>query len=143
MKERKNETTETTHKENFKQHAKSQAHEREPPPPSRLALTLDLERYLGQLDDWHISDDQKTEFIASLWGLLLNFAELGYEIHPAQTAQKTGRKRRKKPPEKTLKPLENISFSADDVLYSKPYNQTQIIEKSEAVLASEESETLS
>ena len=126
---------------------KPPAHEREPTTPApRLALTLDLERYLGQLDDWQISDDQKTEFISALWGLLLNFAELGYEIHPAQEAQKakgkTGRKARRNSPEKTPKPLENIRFCADDVLYSKPHNQTQLLNQPGALLASEDKETL-
>ena len=125
---------------------KPPAHEREPTTPApRLALTLDLERYLGQLEDWDISERQKTEFIASLWGVLLNFAELGYEIHPAQEAQKAkqkpGRKPRKKSPEKSPKPSENISFCADDVLYSNTLNRTQIIASSDALPASASKES--
>ena len=112
-----------------------------------LTLNIDWDKYLGQIDDWNIPDDQKAEFIAALWGLLLNFAELGYEIHPAQDAMKAGRKptrkQRKESPEKALKPAENMGFCAGDVLYSKPYNQTQLLNTPGAYSASEDKETLS
>ena len=111
-----------------------------------LSLSIDWEKYLGQLGDWNIPDDQKTEFIATLWGLLLNFAELGYEIHPAQDAMKAGQKitqkQYKESPEKSLKPAENMGFLDDDVLYSGIFNRTQIITSEDVQTASmtEESE---
>ena len=112
-----------------------------------LTLSIDWEKYLGQLDDWNIPDDQKTEFIAALWELLLNFAELGYEIHPAQDAMKAGQKitqkQHKESPEKPLKSAENMGFFGGDVLYSKPHNQTQLLNAPGAYSASEDKETLS
>ena len=111
-----------------------------------LTLSIDWEKYLGQIDDWNIPDDQKTEFIAALWGLLLNFAELGYEIHPVQDAmkagQKTTRKQRKESPEKARKTAENMGFCTGGVLYSGIFNRIQTITSGDAQYASmaEESE---
>lgn len=49
-----------------------------------LALHIDLEKYLGQLEDWDITRSQKEELIQTLWNVLLSFAEIGFEIHPVQ-----------------------------------------------------------
>ena len=106
---------------------KPTAHEREPTlTPKPLAVTLDLETYRAQLEDWDASDDQKTEFIKTMWELLLSFAQIGFEIHPAQIAQKTGRKKPSKPAENKEKSKENATALAPDLLYSNPYIRTQI-----------------
>lgn len=97
------------------------------PPGQSLAVTLDLKAYLAQLDDWDIPDDQKTEFIRTLWELLLSFAQMGFDIHPAQAARKVGRKTRQKPTENTQVSIENAALSAADLLYSKPIYRTHII----------------
>ena len=110
--------------------------------PERLALTLDIQEYLGQLEDWDISESQKREFIVAFWNLLVTFGELGYGIHPAQTAAETGRKLAQKtakiPAEKSPKTQENPTFCANNVLYSKPYYRTQIIEASEGETPSDD-----
>lgn len=97
-------------------------------PPKALALKLDVEKYLGQLKDWDVSEKQKSEFIAALWRLLLSFAELGFEIHPAQYVQKdisnSARKRLKDYPEKTSKTQEKPGVSAEKMLYSNHSNTT-------------------
>ncbi len=59
-----------------------------PTSPPRLTLTLDMEKYLSQIDDWDITETQKQEFIETLWGLLVSFAELGFEISPVEQALK-------------------------------------------------------
>lgn len=82
-----------------------------------LSLTLDLDAYLNQLEDWEISNEQKTEFILTLWKLMVSFAEIGFGIHPAQTANSTGRK--------SLKTPENLSVSAPDMLYSPHIKRIQ------------------
>ena len=97
-----------------------QAHEREP--THSPVLTLDLEKYLGGLKDWDISEDQKTEFIYTLWNILRNFAEIGFEIHPAQQAQKQSVEPTRKTPE--IPDLSTIC--ADYVLSSSPDNQPQL-----------------
>ena len=94
----------------------------EPEHSNSLALTLDLEIYLGQLDDWNISEEQKIEFIISLWNLFLNFAELGFAIHPVQQAMKQGRKPSGNSSESSEKP----GICAVDLLYSDDNNRTQI-----------------
>lgn len=77
--------------------------------PPRLALTLDMEKYLGQLEDWDISEEQKEQFIAALWSLLVSIAEIGFEIHPVQQAQK--------PCGKLKNNLPNAALTAPDGLY--------------------------
>jgi len=96
-----------------------QAHEREP--THHKALTLDLEKYLAPLKDWDISEDQKTEFIYTLWNLLRNFAEIGFEIHPAQQALEST----DKPPEKPDLP----ALCAQYMLSSTPVNHTHLDEQ--------------
>ena len=54
-----------------------------------LALTLDMEKYLGQLTDWEISEEQKRQFIRALWGLLVSCAKIGLKIHPLQKTTRT------------------------------------------------------
>lgn len=121
-----------------------QAHEREPTatprPPERLALTLDLETYLGQLEDWDIPENQKTEFIKTFWELLVSIAQIGFEIHPAQLAQQSGRQKSAKPLENKGKTQEKAATPPPDLLYSKPYDRTQIIKPSNGVKPFEESE---
>ena len=126
-----------------------QAHEREPTSSSakptksteRLALTLDLETYLGQLEDWNIPDTQKAEFIKTFWELLLSIAQIGFEIHPAQLAQQQGRKKALKTNKNKGKPAEKAGFPSPDLLYSKPYNRTQTIDASAAIQAADVSDS--
>ena len=54
-----------------------------------FALTLDMEKYLGQLTDWEMSEEQKRQLIRALWDLLVSCAEIGLKIHPLQTTKST------------------------------------------------------
>ena len=50
-------------------------------PPS---LTIDWEEFGHHLDDSDLSDEQKQEFIETLFGIMLSFVDLGFGIHPVQ-----------------------------------------------------------
>ncbi|TYC51889.1 hypothetical protein FMN50_20225 [Rhodobacterales bacterium] len=47
-------------------------------------LQVDFEKYMHFLDDPSISDDQKQEFLETIWSILLQFVDLGFGIHPMQ-----------------------------------------------------------
>jgi len=83
---------------------------------SYKVLTLDMKKYLGQLKDWDISEAQKQDLIKMLWAMLRPFAELGFEIHPAQLAQNAC----KDSTDKTVKTKSLPTVKADYVLSSKP-----------------------
>lgn len=94
-----------------------------PGAPSTLALTIDYEKYLSQLEEWDVTEDQKREFISALWYLLLAFAELGFDIHPTQAAQNASLKKLIKPPETQ----EKTGVSGRDMVCSNPIHRTQTI----------------
>lgn len=50
-------------------------------------LTLDVEKYQHYLDESDLSENQKQDFLESLWLYMVSFVELGYGVHPLQ---KTG-----------------------------------------------------
>ncbi|MGJ8670994.1 MAG: hypothetical protein ACSHXK_16040 [Oceanococcus sp.] len=60
-------------------------------PPS---LTIDWELYGKYLEDSDLTDDQKREFIETLWSIVVAFVDLGFGVHPVQQAceqnQKSG-----------------------------------------------------
>lgn len=49
-------------------------------------LEVDLEQYQTYLDENDLSDDQKSDFVNALWTVIVAFVDLGYGVHPAQTA---------------------------------------------------------
>lgn len=52
-------------------------------PPS---LTIDWELYASYLDESDLTDDQKKEFIETLWSIVVAFVDLGFGVHPIQQA---------------------------------------------------------
>ena len=53
----------------------------------RPSLTIDYalyEKYLAE-SDW--SEEQKREFITTLWSIIVNFVDLGFGVHPLQQAE--------------------------------------------------------
>ena len=56
--------------------------EENPPADTWIPLTLDIDLYLSLLDDEDIPDDQKREFIETLWSIMVSFVDLGFQIHP-------------------------------------------------------------
>ena len=54
--------------------------------PDRPVLKLDPDLYQEYLDDAGLSETDRQEFLTTLWAILCQFAELGYRIHPVQSA---------------------------------------------------------
>ncbi len=50
------------------------------------SLSIDWEVYASYLDESDMSDDQKREFIETLWNIVVAFVDLGFGIHPVQQA---------------------------------------------------------
>lgn len=48
------------------------------------ALTLDFEFYDEMLAKEDIPQDQRREFLETLWSIMVSFVDLGFEIHPLQ-----------------------------------------------------------
>ena len=48
------------------------------------AVTIDWKLYAEHLEDSDLTDDQKCEFIETLWSIILGFIDLGFNIHPLQ-----------------------------------------------------------
>lgn len=70
------------------------------------SVEIDYERYEQYFEDSDLTDDQKREFIAALWSIIVNFVDLGFGVHPAQQAQEACGK----PSAKT----EDLHISDDD-----------------------------
>ncbi len=51
-----------------------------------MSLTLDCELYQGYLDNSDLTEEQKQEFIETLWSIIVNFVDLGIGVHPLQQA---------------------------------------------------------
>ena len=51
------------------------------------ALTLDIDTYQALLDDPELSEDQKREFIETLWAIIVQCVDWGYGIHPVQQTE--------------------------------------------------------
>ncbi len=98
-------------------------------PQKPLTLRLDMEKYLGQIDDWGYSEFQGQEFVAALWELLRTFAEIGFQMHPVQQAKNTCGKLSKK--------SANAALSRPNALYSKGRKSKQIGKDFGASAASE------
>lgn len=68
---------------------------------TRSAITVDYERYAHFLDDSDLTEEQKREFLQTLWSIVCEFVALGFEVHPAQQAQKACGKTQETEPELT------------------------------------------
>lgn len=51
-------------------------------------LKIDYALYDRYLEEADLNEDQKREFLDSMWAIIVEFVMLGYEVHPAQQAQK-------------------------------------------------------
>lgn len=51
---------------------------------SRPTLAIDIERYQAYLDGSNMTEAQKSEFLQALWSIVVNFVELGFDVHPLQ-----------------------------------------------------------
>lgn len=53
-------------------------------PAPRNVVEVDFEKYMQFLEDSDLSDDQKKEFLETIYDILLSFVDLGFGIHPMQ-----------------------------------------------------------
>lgn len=51
---------------------------------ARPVVTVDVEKYQSWLDESDFSDEQKEEFLQSLWSIVVSFVEHGFGVHPLQ-----------------------------------------------------------
>jgi len=49
-------------------------------------LTLDFAAYAPYLEECDMSEQQKREFLETLWSIMLSFVDLGFGVHPIQQA---------------------------------------------------------
>jgi hypothetical protein len=54
--------------------------------PTYPTLSIDWDLYSEYLEDSDLTDDQKREFIQTLWNIVVSFVDLGFGIHPMQQA---------------------------------------------------------
>ncbi len=71
-------------------------------------LTLDIDYYQGFLDDMDIPADKKRELVETLWGIVVNFVDMGFGVHPVQLASADKPKR---PNNKQQDPIRELERS--------------------------------
>lgn len=64
-------------------HSKTTIHA---PPGETLSVEVDLETYRPYFEDDNLSDDEKRALIEALFQIMGAFVDLGFGIHPVQTA---------------------------------------------------------
>ena len=52
--------------------------------PHKAALTFDAQEYCHFLADCDWTEEQKCEFIETLWEIIVSFVDLGFDLHPIQ-----------------------------------------------------------
>ncbi len=86
---------------------------------TRPALKLDVERYRKMLDSTDLSEDEKQDFLETVWSIVIGFVDLGFEIHPLQQVDPGG----------CGQEIDLSSFLASDVVSSKKgHPKTQFAE---------------
>lgn len=48
------------------------------------ALSIDYSLYEKHLENTDLSDEQKREFLDTLWHIVVAFVDMGFEVHPVQ-----------------------------------------------------------
>ncbi len=75
---------------------------------TRPALKLDVARYEKMLGCCDVTEEQRQEFLETIWSIIVGFVDLGFEIHPLQqvTSEECGQD------------LDLTSFMAENVVSS-------------------------
>ncbi|MEO1724820.1 MAG: hypothetical protein AAFR84_20780 [Pseudomonadota bacterium] len=50
----------------------------------RKVLEVDLDQFQHRLDSAEMTEAQRTEYLQLVWSIMLQFVDLGYQIHPVQ-----------------------------------------------------------
>jgi hypothetical protein len=51
---------------------------------AKSTLTVDVEKYQAMLDGSGLTEEEKKQVLEALWSIIVNFVELGFEVHPLQ-----------------------------------------------------------
>jgi hypothetical protein len=62
---------------------------------SVLTMPLDINKYRKYVDDFDLTEEQKTELLQTVWSIMESFADSAFGLHPVQQCQGH-------PPEKDL-----------------------------------------
>ena len=54
---------------------------------ARPVITVDYEKYAHFLEDSDLTEEQKQEFLQTLWNIIVEFVSMGVGVHPVQQAQ--------------------------------------------------------
>jgi hypothetical protein len=81
----------------------------ETPATTRPALKLDVERYEKMLKNCDLTEEQRQDFLETIWSIIVGFVDLGFDIHPLQQAASEG----------CGQDLDLSSFMADNVVSSQ------------------------
>ncbi len=52
--------------------------------PNQPIVTVDYERYAHYLDGADLTDEQKQEYLQTIWSIIVEFVSLGFGVHPLQ-----------------------------------------------------------
>jgi len=55
--------------------------------PSEQGITIDYSLYEHYLENSDLSEDQKKEFLDTLWQMVTAFVDMGFGVHPIQQAK--------------------------------------------------------
>ncbi|MEM8774970.1 MAG: hypothetical protein AAGF53_08045 [Pseudomonadota bacterium] len=58
-----------------------------PEQPAKRLVGIDTVKYQKYLDDPSLSEDQIEEIVSAIWSIIVNFVDLGFEVHPLQQAE--------------------------------------------------------
>ncbi len=64
---------------------------------SKRIVSVDWERYAQFLENEKLTEEQKQEFLETLWNIIVAFVELGYGVHPIQEFGEANEKLEKNP----------------------------------------------
>lgn len=96
-------------------------------PPS---LTIDWELYGEYLEDSDLSDEQKREFIESLWSIVVAIVDLGFGVHPVQQACEQNGIERVILPDDVISSFKNIPHNQDQDTADDDYDHAAAKEES-------------
>lgn len=57
-----------------------------PKTPAKRVVEIDTAKYQTYLDDPSLDEATKQEIVEAIWSIILNFVDLGFEVHPLQEA---------------------------------------------------------
>ena len=86
--------------------AQSMESERSPP-----VITVDYEKYEHFLEDSDLSEEQKREFLQTLWEVICTFVSLGFGVHPVQQAQNACGKAEETAPKPALSMPDRVKYT--------------------------------